>query len=783
MLKTEQAKARIEQLRNTLNEHSYQYYVLDDPSIPDVEYDRLFKELLALEEQFPEFKTNDSLTQKVGGEALPEFNTVTHRIPMLSLGNAFLEEDLINFDRRVREGLAATESITYTCEPKLDGLAVSIIYEQGIFSQGATRGDGVTGEDITANIRTIRNVPLKLQGTGWPEHLEVRGEVYMPKAGFAKLNESMLATNNKPFANPRNAAAGSLRQLDSKITAKRPLTFCCYGFAFEDNWPAQTQQEVMQCLKEWGIPISSELKLAHGYAECYQYFKHIGQRRDSLDYDIDGVVFKVNELNAQQRLGFRSREPRWAIAYKFPAQEEITQLVAVEFQVGRTGAVTPVARLKPVKVGGVMVANATLHNMDEVTRLGLMIGDSVVIRRAGDVIPQITSVVLARRPDEARAVQIPDHCPVCGAIVERTQLIRHSKGQQYISEGAIYRCTGRLSCPAQVKQAIIHFVSRKAMDIEGLGDKIIEQLVDNGLIYSPADLYQLTFEQIIKLEGFAEVSTHNLLTAIASSIHPDLARFIYALGIPNVGESTAKLLARSFGNLANIAKVCPEILTFLPDIGLEVAHEITNFFAEQHNQQTLAKLLSYISIKQQPTIADNLTASINLADLLKSLNIPYIATTTIERLTKRFNSLEAIIKADKIDLASVERLSARSINSLLDYFANTQHVRNALAIEQQLKDLGMHWQSEHKQANTAATPLIGQSWVLTGSLQSMTREVAKHYLEQLGAKVAGSVSSKTSVVVVGAEAGSKLTKANELGIAIWSEEQLINFLKEQGINL
>lgn len=783
MLTKEQATVRIDQLRQELNHHSYQYYVLDNPSIPDVEYDRLFRELQTIEEQFPELKTSDSPTQKVGGEALPEFNTVTHRIPMLSLGNAFLEEDLSNFDRRVKEGLETTKIITYTCEPKLDGLAVSLIYKQGIFTQGATRGDGTTGEDITNNIRTIRNVPLKLQGTGWPAHLEVRGEVYMPKAGFAKLNETMLATDNKPFANPRNAAAGSIRQLDSKITATRPLTFCCYGFVFEDDLPALTQHEMMQQLKSWGIPISPELKIAQGFAECYAYYQAIGQRRDSLGYDIDGVVFKVNEIVAQQQLGFRSREPRWAIAYKFPAQEEITQLLDVEFQVGRTGAVTPVARLKPVKVGGVTVSNATLHNMDEVTRLGLMIGDSVIIRRAGDVIPQITSIVLERRPTDAKAVHIPEHCPVCGSLVERTQLIRRSKSQQHISEGAIYRCTGRLSCPAQVKQAIIHFVSRKAMDIDGLGDKIIEQLVDHELISSPADLYQLTYEQIINLEGFAEVSSNNLLAAIAASTKPDLARFIYALGIPNVGETTAKLLARSFGNLDKIAKAYPQILTFLPDIGLEVAYEITNFFAEPHNQQTLAKLLSYITIQQQSTIANNLTASISLADLFKSLHIPYIADTTVERLTKRLNSLEAIIKADRIDLSTVERLTERAANSLIDYFSDAEHASKAYALEQQLKDFGMHWQSEHKQTSTAYSPLSGQSWVLTGTLQSMTRDTAKQYLEQLGAKVAGSVSSKTAAVVAGAEAGSKLTKANELGISVWDEEQLINFFKEQGIKL
>lgn len=782
MLTKQQASLRIEQLRQELNHHSYQYYVLDNPSIPDAEYDRLFRELQALEEQYPELKTTDSLTQRVGGEALPQFNTVRHEVPMLSLGNAFAEDDLKNFDRRVKEGLSTTQEIIYCCEPKLDGLAVSLLYENGVFSRGATRGDGTTGEDITANIRTIRNIPLKLHGTGWPNRLEVRGEVYMPRAGFEKLNATMLANEGKPFANPRNAAAGSLRQLDSKITATRPLTFCCYGFVAEDSELANTQQQALQRLKQWGIPISPELKLAKGFAECFDYYQDIGQRRDSLGYDIDGVVFKVNEIEDQQQLGFRSREPRWAIAYKFPAQEEITELLAVEFQVGRTGAVTPVARLKPVHVGGVTVANATLHNMDEVTRLGLMIGDSVIIRRAGDVIPQITSVVLERRPADARPVAIPEHCPVCGSMVERTQLIKRSKGQQHISEGAIYRCTGRLACPAQVKQAIIHFVSRKALDIDGLGDKIVEQLVDNGLIHSPADLYQLTYEQIIELEGFAETSSKNLLTAINNSSKPDLARFIYALGIPNVGESTAKLLARSFGSLARIRQALPEILTSLPDIGLEVADEINNFFAEEHNQQSLQQLLSHLELINETDIAENLTASFTLAELLKTLNIPYIADTTAERITKRFHSLEAIIKADRIDFATVDKLSERATNSLIAYFSDPKNAAKARAIESQLKDFGMHWQSEPKHTNQSL-PLAGQSWVLTGTLQTMKRDTAKLHLEQLGAKVAGSVSAKTSVVVAGADAGSKLAKANELGVVVWDEDALINLLQENEITL
>lgn len=782
MLTKEQASIRIDELRKELNHHSHQYYVLDAPTIPDVEYDRLFKELQSLETQFPELKTVDSPTQRVGGQALPQFNSIQHETPMLSLGNAFEEDDLQNFDRRVKEGLATSDEIIYCCEPKLDGLAVSLIYENGSLTQAATRGDGTTGEDITANVRTIRNIPLKLFGTDWPKRLEVRGEVYMPHAGFEKLNTSMLASGNKPFANPRNAAAGSLRQLDSKITATRPLTFCCYGFVLPDNQQITTQQQTLEQLKSWGIPISPELKLAKGFEECFAYYQQIGQRRDALDYDIDGVVFKVNNIEAQQQLGFRSREPRWAIAYKFPAQEEITKLLAVEFQVGRTGAVTPVARLEPVHVGGVMVSNATLHNMDEVTRLGLMIGDSVIIRRAGDVIPQITSVVLARRPSHAEQITIPSHCPVCGSMVERTLLIKRSKGQEHISEGSTYRCTGRLSCPAQVKQSIIHFVSRKAMDIDGLGEKIIEQLVDQSLIHSPADLYQLTFEQIIVLEGFAQTSTQNLLSAIANSKKIDLARFIYALGIPNVGESTSKLLARSFGSLSRIQVAMPEILTSLPDIGLEVAYEINNFFKEEHNQKTLQQLLTFIELQNESDISDQLAASFTLTKLLKSLNIPYIADTTAERITKRFSSLEEIIRADKIDLSAVDRLPERAAQSLLSYFSLAKNKEYALALEQQLKAFGMHWQSEIKQ-KARALPLTGQTWVLTGTLHQLKRETAKQYLEQLGAKVSGSVSAKTTIVLAGTDAGSKLTKANELGVTVWSEDDLLNLLKKNEITL
>ena len=559
------AAQRIVQLRDELDGHNYRYHVLDEPSIPDAEYDRLFHELKALEVEHPELVTADSPTQRVGSLALSAFGEVKHEVPMLSLGNAFEEADLLDFDRRVREGLdlpagdlfGGGAEVEYSCEPKLDGLAVSLLYRDGLLVRGATRGDGSTGEDISVNVRTIRNVPLKLQGEGWPSVLEVRGEVFMSKAGFEALNARQLEQGGKTFANPRNAAAGSLRQLDSKITASRPLEFCCYGIGQVQGELPQTHIGILEALKQWGMPISRELKLARGADECLAYYRSIGERRESLAYEIDGVVFKVNNLAYQRELGFRAREPRWAIAHKFPAMEELTELLDVEFQVGRTGAVTPVARLKPVKVAGVTVSNATLHNMDEVARLGVMIGDTVIIRRAGDVIPQVVQVVPERRPLDARPVQIPESCPVCGSHVERTQLVKRSKGKETFSEGSVYRCVGRLACAAQLKQAIIHFVSRRAMDIEGLGDKTIEQLVDEQLIASPADLYTLSYEQIINLEGFAEVSSNKLLQAIADSKQPSLARFIYALGIPDVGEETAKVLARALASALETAEDSP----------------------------------------------------------------------------------------------------------------------------------------------------------------------------------------------------------------------------------
>lgn len=778
MTDAQTAIERIAQLRSEIDEHNYRYYVLDEPSVPDAEYDRLFRELKALEAEHPELVTPESPTQRVGGEALTAFGQVRHEVPMLSLGNAFEEQDLTDFDRRVRDGLGLDGGVVeYSCEPKLDGLAVSLLYENGQLVRGATRGDGTTGENITANVRTVRNIPLRLHGHGWPVLLEVRGEIYMPKAGFEALNAKALEQGGKTFANPRNAAAGSLRQLDPRITASRPLELCAYGIGQTDGVLPDTHIGILEALKGWGLPISRELKLARGVDECRAYYQDIGERRDSLPYEIDGVVFKVNSVARQRELGFRAREPRWAIAHKFPAREEVTELLDVEFQVGRTGAITPVARLKPVQVAGVTVSNATLHNMDEVARLGVMIGDSVIVRRAGDVIPQILGVIAERRPADARPVQVPEHCPVCGSAVERTQLIKRGKGREAISQGAVYRCIGRLACQAQLKQAVIHFASRRAMDIDGLGDRIIEQLVDRGLVRSPADLYCLTFEQIIELDGFAEVSTRNLLAAIANSCKPTLARFIYALGIPDVGEETAKLLARALGSLARIERALPEVLTWLPDVGLEVAHEIRHFFEDEHNRTVIELLLRRgVILQDEGELHPEFAAVASLPGLLDKLNIPHIASTGAERLAAKFGSLGAIIRADWLDLRQVERLSERAARSLRDFFDQPENAARALAIEAQLSDFGMHWQSARRAV--AGLPLAGQTWVLTGTLESMSRDQGKERLERLGAKVAGSVSAKTSCVVAGPGAGLKLAKAGELGVKVIDEAAFLLLLQQ-----
>ena len=574
--------ARIGRLREELARHDYRYYVLDDPEVPDAEYDRLMRELKTLEAEHPQLVTADSPTQRVSGSATREFGSVEHRVPMLSLDNAFSDEDIVSFDRRVRERLELDTEVDYNCEPKLDGLAISLLYEGGRFTVGATRGDGVNGEDVTANLRTLRSVPLKLRGKGHPRLMEVRGEVFMTTAGFEQMNREALAREDKVFVNPRNAAAGSLRQLDPAITAARPLEVFFYGIgALEGAAAPSRHSHLLATLRDWGLRTCPEIRIERGVDGLLGYYRDIGARRAQLGYQIDGVVYKVDPIIQQRELGFVARAPRWAIAHKFPAEEEMTTVRNVEWQVGRTGALTPVARLEPVFVGGVTVSNATLHNLDELNRKDVRIGDSVIIRRAGDVIPEIVRVIPERRRRGAAVVKLPSTCPVCGSAVSR------------IEGEAVARCTGGLVCPAQRKESLKHFASRRAMDIEGLGDKVVEQLVDAGLVASAADLYKLSEEQLSKLERMGEKSAAKLVAAIVSSRDTTLARFLYALGIPNVGETTALDLAEHFGDLNLLQDASLEQIMAVPNVGPVVSEDVREFFEARRNREVVKQLLAH----------------------------------------------------------------------------------------------------------------------------------------------------------------------------------------------
>jgi len=663
----QQAKQRIQQLQKLLTRYNREYYELDEPSVPDSEYDALFRELQQLERDHPDLASANSPTQKVGSKPLDKFDTVAHEVPMLSLDNAFDEDEFEAFTLRVNERLDSSNNITYCCEPKLDGLAVSILYENGKLVRAATRGDGYRGENITENVKTIRNVPLELSSEA-PQRLEVRGEVFMPTAAFEAFNEQARKREQKVFANPRNAAAGSLRQLDSRVTAKRPLHFYAYSLGVIDEQAEQalpnSHFQRLQQLARWGLPINDEVKTAASVAECEAFYNDIFARRDELRYEIDGIVYKVDAIALQQDLGFVARAPRWAIARKFPAQEQLTTITGVDFQVGRTGAITPVARLEPVNVGGVTVSNATLHNADEIARLGVRIGDVVSIRRAGGVMPQVVSVFEERRPEHTQAIEFPTRCPVCDSEIER------------VAEEAVARCTGGLICAAQRKEAIKHFASRKAMDIDGLGDKIVEQLIERDWIKSPADLYKLTEPMLASLPRMGQKSAKNLVNAIAATRETTLARFIYALGIREVGEATAAALASYFQQLDAITEASVEQLQEVDDIGTVVAQHIHAFFAEPHNQ----------------------------------------------------------------------------------------------TVVQQLREI-IEW-PEGEAVGPVDDRLAGNTYVLTGTLSSMTRDEAKQALEALGAKVTGSVSKKTTAVIAGEAAGSKLAKAEKLGVAVLSEDEL-----------
>ncbi len=659
---------QIDTLRQDLRRYEYEYHVLDNPTIPDAEYDRLFHQLKALEAEHPELITADSPTQRVGAKPLSGFAQIRHEIPMLSLDNAFSDEEFYAFVKRIEDRLIRLpESLTFCCEPKLDGLAVSILYVNGVLTQAATRGDGTTGEDITANIRTIRNIPLQLLMDNPPARLEVRGEVFMPHAGFVRLNQHALEKGEKTFANPRNAAAGSLRQLDPKITSKRPLVLNAYGIGIAEGVDLpNTHYDRLQWLKSIGIPVNPEIRLCNGTDEVLDFYRDIQNKRSSLGYDIDGTVLKINDIALQEKLGFISKAPRWAIAYKFPAQEELTRLNDVEFQVGRTGAITPVAKLEPVFVAGVTVSNATLHNGDEIERLDIAIGDTVVIRRAGDVIPQIIGVLHDRRPADARPIIFPKTCPVCDSAIVR------------IEGEAVARCTGGLFCAAQRKEALKHFVSRKAMDIDGVGGKLIEQLVDRELIHTPADLFKLDLTTLTRLERMGAKSAENALASLEKAKNTTLARFIFALGIREVGEATALNLANHFKTLEALQNADLEALQQVPDVGEVVANRILAFWHEPHN------------------------------------------------------------------VAVVNDLIAQ----------------------------GVHWETVETKEVTE-NRFKGKTVVLTGTLTQMGRNEAKALLQDMGAKVSGSVSAKTDFVIAGDAAGSKLTKAQELGVTVLTEEEFL----------
>lgn len=659
---------QIDTLRQDLRRYEYEYHVLDNPTIPDAEYDRLFHQLKALEAAHPELITADSPTQRVGAKPLSGFAQIRHEIPMLSLDNAFSDEEFYAFVKRIEDRLIRLpEPLTFCCEPKLDGLAVSILYVNGVLTQAATRGDGTTGEDITANIRTIRNIPLQLLMDNPPTRLEVRGEVFMPHAGFERLNQQALEKGEKTFANPRNAAAGSLRQLDPKITSKRPLVLNAYGIGIAEGVDLpNTHYDRLQWLKSIGIPVNPEIRLCNGTDEVLDFYRDIQNKRSSLGYDIDGTVLKINDIALQEKLGFISKAPRWAIAYKFPAQEELTRLNDVEFQVGRTGAITPVAKLEPVFVAGVTVSNATLHNGDEIERLDIAIGDTVVIRRAGDVIPQIIGVLHDRRPADARPIIFPKTCPVCDSAIVR------------IEGEAVARCTGGLFCAAQRKEALKHFVSRKAMDIDGVGGKLIEQLVDRELIHTPADLFKLDLTTLTRLDRMGAKSAENALASLEKAKNTTLARFIFALGIREVGEATALNLANHFKTLEALQNADLEALQQVPDVGEVVANRILAFWHEPHN----------------------------------------------------------------------------------------------VAVVNDLIQQGVHW-DDVEVKEVGDNLFKGKTVVLTGTLTQMGRNEAKALLQEMGAKVSGSVSAKTDFVIAGDAAGSKLTKAQELGVTVLTEEEFL----------
>ncbi len=781
--------ARAAALRAQIEQANYCYHVLDEPEITDAEYDRLMRELEALEAEYPVLASIDSPTRKVGARAQGGFAEVRHQLPMLSLGNAFEQDggtererfrEVAEFERRIEHTLKRTEPV-FSVEPKLDGLAISLRYEHGVFVQGATRGDGETGEDVTANLRTVRAIPLKLRGKGWPDVLEVRGEVVMLRKDFEAFNKYARAHDEKPLANPRNGAAGSLRQLDPAITAKRRLSFFAYAIGVvEGGELPSTHSATLRQLREWGFPVSPEVDTARGFDGLLAYFRRIGAKRDALPYDIDGVVYKLDDYAGQREMGFVSRAPRWAIAHKFPAQEQTTTVEAIEIQIGRTGAATPVARLAPVQVAGVTVTNATLHNADQIARLDVRVGDTVIVRRAGDVIPEVVRVIEDQRPAHTSPWTMPKRCPICHSALIREE------------GAAAWRCSGGLICAAQRKEALIHFASRRAMDIEGLGERFAEALVELDIVHTPADLYGLSVDDFVDMKRriderdgttpetvkAGKVATkwaENLVAGIEASKHTTLARFLFALGIMHIGESTAKTLAAWLGRLEFVRSMPAAVLQVLPDIGSEVATSIAGFFAQEGNQQVVDALLAAgIVFSDEATPSPLLRERLNLGVLLDMARINKLGPKSCKLLAQHFPTLHQLLKGGTAHwiTAGVPQAAATGLEIFLaDPVALAELRATEVAMQRLLEAIPAT-------AAVAQAPLAEQTIVLTGTLASLSRDEAKERLEALGAKVSGSVSKKTSFVVAGEAAGSKLDKAQELGVPVWDEAQLLALLKE-----
>ena len=770
---------RVAELRGLIDDANYRYHVLDEPQIPDADYDALMRELEALEAEHPELASADSPSQRVGAAPSGKFAQVRHTMPMLSLGNAFEDVEVGDFVRRIIQKLD-NDAPVFSAEPKLDGLAVSLRYEDGVFVQGATRGDGATGENVTANLRTVRAIPLRLRGEDWPAVLEVRGEVYMPLAEFEPYNGRVREQGGKVLANPRNGAAGSLRQLDPAITAQRPLAFFAYGTGLvEGDTLPDTHSESMRLLREWGFPVSSLGEVVSGLEGLLDYYRRIGEQRSSLPFEIDGVVYKLDDAADREEMGFVSRAPRWALAHKYPAQEQSTLVESIEINVGRTGAVTPWVLMRPVHVGGVTVTRATLHNADQVARLDVRIGDTVIVRRAGDVIPEVVRVIPDLRPDGTQPWRMPANCPVCGSEIVR-------------EEGEVVaRCTGELVCPSQRVQALFHFASRRAMDIDGLGERLIQALVDSGFATSVADLYRLGVDDFVEMKRLADerdgttpetvkagkVATRwaeNLVEAVARSREASLARFLFALGIGHVGESTAKALATWFGDLELVRRTPWPLFKRVPDIGGEVARSLGHFLDQPGNQQVIDELLERgVRIADAHPPSPKLAEGLDPVTLLADLEIPRITANRAERLVSSFASAEAIATAAEHHFVSagLPGDAAQSLAEWMGEDANRAlYLRSLKAQRELLAQLP-------DPAEIQAGPLDGQTVVLTGTLEAMTRDAAKERLEALGAKAVGSVSKKTTFVVAGESAGSKLTKAQELGVEVWDEARLLEFLK------